>query len=35
MGHGTIYSNTNWGSMNEPNGFGNVYPQTHNENASK
>jgi len=35
MGHGTIYSSTNLGSMNEPNGFGSVYPQTQNNNASK
>jgi hypothetical protein len=35
MGHGTIYSNTNWGSTNQPNGWGSAYPQTQKENASK
>ena len=35
MGHGTIYSNTNWGSTDQSNGWGSAYPQTHNENASK
>jgi hypothetical protein len=32
MEYGNIYTNTNWGSTNHPNGWGSAYPQLPEEN---